>query len=327
MALRQQLQDAHRGDSAVKTYVPDYYPKFHCIAGKCRHSCCIGWEIDIDDDTYEYYRQIPDKFGLMDGISTDGGTPHFVLTHGDRCPFLNNANLCEVIINLGEGALCQICDDHPRYRNFYSDRTEIGLGLCCEAAGKLILSRTEKMALVELENDIEDEFISDEDEVFFNFRGRIFDILQNRTLPINERISEMLMLCGAKFPKKTYSEWADIFARLERLDRAWDTLLDSLRQLDCATLPDEYDTAFEQLLVYFIYRHLADGLDDGRIAERVLFAVLGLHIIRALCVVQLQADGSLSIDDMTEIARQYSSEIEYCEDNINTLLDILGEAE
>ena len=25
---------------------PDYYPKFHCLAQRCRHSCCIGWEIE-----------------------------------------------------------------------------------------------------------------------------------------------------------------------------------------------------------------------------------------------------------------------------------------
>lgn len=24
---------------------------FHCIADACRHTCCKGWEIDIDPDT------------------------------------------------------------------------------------------------------------------------------------------------------------------------------------------------------------------------------------------------------------------------------------
>ena len=33
--------------------VPNYYDKFKCIADRCKHSCCIGWEIDIDDDTME----------------------------------------------------------------------------------------------------------------------------------------------------------------------------------------------------------------------------------------------------------------------------------
>ena len=36
----------------MKTYAPKYYQQFHCIADKCKHSCCIGWEIDIDKDVF-----------------------------------------------------------------------------------------------------------------------------------------------------------------------------------------------------------------------------------------------------------------------------------
>ena len=32
---------------------PDFYGKFKCTAEKCRHSCCIGWEIDIDKKSEE----------------------------------------------------------------------------------------------------------------------------------------------------------------------------------------------------------------------------------------------------------------------------------
>ena len=34
--------------------VPDYFKEFSCIAGACKDSCCLGWEIDIDEDSYEY---------------------------------------------------------------------------------------------------------------------------------------------------------------------------------------------------------------------------------------------------------------------------------
>ena len=46
-------------DNEVQGIVmPDYSIGFQCIAGKCRHSCCVGWEIDIDDDTYEMYKTV-----------------------------------------------------------------------------------------------------------------------------------------------------------------------------------------------------------------------------------------------------------------------------
>ena len=45
-------------DSAVQNAYPDYYPLFHCIADRCRHNCCIGWEIDVDGDSLAAYDQI-----------------------------------------------------------------------------------------------------------------------------------------------------------------------------------------------------------------------------------------------------------------------------
>ena len=33
--------------------VPDFYPEFACIASRCGHSCCVGWEVDVDEDSLE----------------------------------------------------------------------------------------------------------------------------------------------------------------------------------------------------------------------------------------------------------------------------------
>lgn len=43
--------------------VPDYFSEFSCIAGECKDSCCLGWEIDIDEDSYEYYQTLPGEVG------------------------------------------------------------------------------------------------------------------------------------------------------------------------------------------------------------------------------------------------------------------------
>ena len=139
----------------MKLIAPEYYTKFHCIADKCRHSCCVGWEIAIDPDKLVYYRSIEGEFGarLQKGIAEADDAAQFILDEEERCPFLNRTGLCDMIMALGEDALCQICRDHPRFRNFYADRTEIGLGLCCEAAGELILSQQEKLTLITLEDD------------------------------------------------------------------------------------------------------------------------------------------------------------------------------
>ena len=97
---------------------PNYYNKFKCIADKCKHSCCIGWEIDIDDTTLKKYNNLKSDFAnrLKSNISL-ANAPHFKLDKSERCPFLNEQGLCDIILNEGEDMLCQICADHPRFRN------------------------------------------------------------------------------------------------------------------------------------------------------------------------------------------------------------------
>ena len=41
---------------------PDYYEKFRCIGGACPDTCCAGWEVDIDEETAEYYLQQEGEF-------------------------------------------------------------------------------------------------------------------------------------------------------------------------------------------------------------------------------------------------------------------------
>lgn len=35
----------------MKLRVPDYFDDFSCLAGACPHSCCMEWEVVLDEDT------------------------------------------------------------------------------------------------------------------------------------------------------------------------------------------------------------------------------------------------------------------------------------
>jgi hypothetical protein len=102
----------------MKLYAPQYYKEFHCIADACQHTCCEGWEIDIDEEQLARFRQEP----YIAAHIEEGDPPHFRLLEGERCPFLKENGLCEMILRYGEDILCQICRDHPRFRSFWSDR-------------------------------------------------------------------------------------------------------------------------------------------------------------------------------------------------------------
>lgn len=301
----------------MKTIFPDYYKNFKCIAGECKHNCCIGWEIDIDDDTLKKYRAVSGEFGerLSKNISLDGEA-HFVLAEHERCPFLNCDNLCDIIINLGEDYLCGICDMHPRFRNELPDRVEVGLGLCCEEAGRLILSRKEPVVLPKIDTD---------DEIIL-LRDEIIAILQNRTIPLKERINKIFSLLDAEKDGRTISEWADILLGLERLDEDWTRLLLNLKNFDGNTadfdrfmLPRQ--TEYEQILVYLIYRHFANAPDFESAVARARFAVLGCEILRNLGAVIFAEKGDFTFENQVELCRLFSSEIEYSDENLYTILD------
>ena len=309
----------------MKEIVPDYYPKFRCIADRCRHSCCIGWEIDIDEDTLQIYDtpSVPlyDKFRKQIDRT---GTPHFCLDADERCPFLTASGLCEIILTMGEENLCQICADHPRFRNFFSDRTETGLGLCCEAAAEIILFREEPTDWLILEDDGEEEIVTPEEEAFYRKRKQMYALLQDRTIPMGTRLRRVLALSETEFHKKPISEWVALYRTLEQLDSAWDELLQKLsRENEPLTLPETetpWEIPLENLAVYFVFRHLADALDDDRFAERIGFCVLSVSLLYTFWN-RLQ----LSADELPETVRLYSSEIEYSEENMETLLSALSE--
>lgn len=154
----------------MQIIVPDYYTEFHCIAERCRHTCCRGWEVEIDEESLVRFEQIPE---IREKIE-HGEDYHFRLLDGEICPFLLDSGLCEIIRKYGESMLCQICSDHPRFRNYWSGRIEMGLGLVCEEAARIILSRETPMALVVFSDESEaNEDLPEDENWLLEFRDQM----------------------------------------------------------------------------------------------------------------------------------------------------------
>ena len=311
---------------AMEHVFPDYYPHFQCTAGSCRHSCCIGWEIDIDPESARYFRTLPGEFGdrLRREISWED-PPHFILGQGERCPFLNPDGLCDMILTLGEEALCEICTDHPRFRNELPGRLEVGLGLCCEEAARLILSWPEPVTLTfaGAHEDIEDEILL--------LRDQVLALLQNRSRTIPQRVQDMLSTCGAALPELTIPQWAEMLLELERLSDDWTRVLRFLQQQGAQADRAGFDaymtsrqTEYEQFLVYLVYRHLANAFDETSLAARASFAALGYTLLHAMGAAIWTKTGAFPFEQQVELARLFSSEIEYSQDNMDALFDELS---
>ena len=303
----------------MKQMAPEGYADFHCIAGACRHSCCIGWEIDIDLASLRRFQQMPGAMGerLRQNIDTDTETACFrMVGWEERCPFLNVDGLCDMILELGEDSLCQICTDHPRFRNEFADHTETGLGLCCEAAGRLLLGRKEPFRLTVMEDDGGNEAPDPEEAGLLALRDSLFAMMQDRSLPIAQRI-EKLLPSG----EIAWADWADFLLSLERLDERWAELLDRLPEEPEHELEGWLSIPLEQLICQLLYRHLPGALEDDDIDGRIRYCALMWQLITRLCLLTNAA----SLDDLVELVRLYSSEIEYSDENVGAILDQLAQ--
>lgn len=255
----------------MKVRRPSYVKDFQCIGSACTDTCCAGWEIVIDDTTYETYKQVKGAFGerLRQQIGEEQGEAYFKLQKGRRCSFLNQDNLCDIFIEIGEDKLCDICREHPRYYEWFGNYTEMGVGLCCEAAEQLIFSSEDKATFELLEEGEEED---EEDELIIlllQARETAFSIVQNRDYPITDRLvllldygsalqsaldrenmEEIAQLAlqwsDAEFLKEMrkqyenckitieegvsyYGEILDVYERLEILDTSWKDTLHSIR--------------------------------------------------------------------------------------------------
>ena len=227
----------------MKIVAPDYYPEFHCIAGECRHTCCQGWEVDIDEETLAHYAAYPE---IMEKIGKEE-TPHFRLEEEERCPFLRKDGLCELIVRHGEGILAQICRDHPRFRNFWSDRTEIGLGLVCEEAGRLILGREKPMTLITLSDDGEEIALSEEEEWLLSYRDALLSEIREEGP--RARLMEYLIyrhLPDALYDGLVEERLAFIRASFKEITRAWERSEGCMEEMVETVRKWSYDVEYDE---------------------------------------------------------------------------------
>lgn len=285
---------------------PDFYDTFKCIASQCTDTCCVGWEIDVDRNSQEVYNKVAGTFGEKLRANIEDG--HFKLLPHDRCPFLTGVNLCEIYTNLGEGALCDICREHPRFVEVYGDIMERGLGLCCEEATRLLLAGNGPLAFVSEECDEPEDELSEDDreicnEVLYE-REYIFRTLADFDKPFGNRLYDAFGYTGDKpfAPLNDARGLYELLAKTESFGPAWDEALARIKAHvdaagaiqdaaqsktaagvknitgveNAARLQDEgyfSETECARLLAYLVYRHYAKCLFEGREEGKRNFAL------------------------------------------------------
>ena len=294
----------------MKLFAPKYYEKFKCIADKCTHSCCIGWEIGVDKNALELYRSLEGDYKDKIINSIDfSHTPHFILGENERCPHLDERGLCRIITNYGSESLCEICREHPRFYNDTPRGKEVGLGMACEEACRIILNSNDYDTFVQLENDNEELDIFEFDPTAE--RAKIYAVLKDCSLTLEDKLKKIYFEYRVSPFMLVDNKWQEIIGGLEYLDQIHKELF--LSYSSYATITKEAEPYLERALAYFIYRHCSEAYDYEDFCARLGFC---LFCERLLCSII-----NSSNEEIVTLARIVSEEIEYSTDNTEQITE------
>ena len=315
--------------------VPEYYDRFHCLAGACPHSCCEKWVVVIDGDHACRYGEVPGPLGekLRAALRSDEEGDFCFLLNGERCPFLDEENLCEIHKQLGEEATSVTCQEHPRFTEDYGPFREITLSASCPAANALLLGGRSPLAFREFETKEPGEDGDPWLEWLVPLRDRMLGLLAERTVSLRVRLKRFLTLA---FDVQTCLDEEEEVSSLLRNWRSWElqgnddgvpVFPGALRALGALEIlePDwpgllrEAETApavpvseelLDRIAVYLGFRYLLKAVNDGDLLGRAQFVVLAVLVIERVS----------AVCGLAEALRRFSCEIEHNDENLEALL-------
>ena len=278
---------------------PKFYKNFLCKADKCKHSCCKGWEIDIDEETAGKYLAMTGELGaeIRQNIGKNEDSYFFKLTEDERCPFLQKNGLCKIILNIGEENICEICTMHPRFFTMLDDVELCGVGLSCEKTCELLLGDEKDLVFY-----IEDT----EEELSFS------EVLAVIGLNLPNEMQEFSLAVNAENINKVL----EIMAKTEPIDENWSKELSIMQDMDNVELKaKEYlensdKNILNKIYQYILYRQLERLVDIDMEAlinyaqYSILFIILHTMISK----------------ELGESVRRWSEQIEYDTDNVDLIL-------
>ena len=273
----------------------EIYSEFTCKADKCKHSCCRGWEIDIDEDTLEYYKGLDSELGCEIRQNIDWGEePFFKLTPDERCPFLKDCGLCKIIEELGEEGLCDICRLHPRFFESVNDHNLAGVGLSCEKAAELLF---EKDSL---------NFMICESGKKISFE----ELLELIGIDVPQDYLSLAKVIPDHLEAAKIERILDIFYDTEPIDDNWKNEVAQLKESYKEQLDElaagEALMRFRVIYQYIIFRQL-ELVQEYGVPKIIEYAV------RSIIFIMLYAG---IFGDDPEAVRRWSEQIEYNEDNV-----------
>ena len=188
------------------------YDKFKCIADKCEFTCCKGWEINIDNSTYNKWKNENLDYLLEKVEAKDKKEVYFINKENhDDCPFLDKQGLCNIVKNHGEEYLSLTCHTFPRIENVFDDRRELSLSCSCKEVVEIISNLNKKINL-SLENYIR---IND-DLSELRIREALIYIIQQENIYLEYKLIICFEMLLSILENESFNKKEDLLEEIEK---------------------------------------------------------------------------------------------------------------
>lgn len=265
--------------------MPKYMSSFKCIGSNCEDSCCTGWNIGVDIETFNKLEKITEnelenliKRKIMPPSSSENGIKmgNICLNADASCPFLTQSKLCLIHLKKGEEYLPNICFTYPRIFNIVDGIIEKSLILSCPEAARLVLLNNKGIEFVEIEESCETrnmfkrvidknhfQNICMPQKYFCEMRSFTLETLQNR----NYELWERLIILGVFYYKvmKIYEA--------KRLDDIPDLIVLYTNKINSCSFKDSFsdipssDLIQMKLLMRIVSARASKGIATQRYSE------------------------------------------------------------
>ena len=137
-----------------QVFCPEYMLNFSCIGSACPDSCCAGWTVSIDKETFKKYRNYRGNDEHLRTLFTENVLPNTLnrsamntaqikMDENNACPFLDENSLCRIQLAQGHDALSHTCTTYPRTLNQINDELEYSATLSCPEVARMVLLNPE----------------------------------------------------------------------------------------------------------------------------------------------------------------------------------------
>ena len=142
--------------NSKNAYVIDFLDKFECIGGSCPYTCCNGWQIAIDEETYSLYKkQKFPKNMFYSLMSYKKDNIRCIRKINSTCPYYTVDGLCGFQKRDEEELMPKVCRQYPRTGINFGKYKEVTLELSCIRAAEIFVENIGPHDFIKCHDDVE----------------------------------------------------------------------------------------------------------------------------------------------------------------------------